>query len=77
MGLISLILKNKNFMAKKINSKGAVRNCGFLPVIMCEITLLCICNPNTNKPSSKKLLTNIVNCATRIFDYAIENEVSQ
>ena len=47
MGFISLILKNKNFLAQKINSKGAVRNCGFLPVIMCEITLLCICNPNT------------------------------
>ena len=47
IGLISLILKNKNFLAKKINSKGCVRNCGFLPVIMCEITLLCICNPNT------------------------------
>ena len=39
------------------------------------IRQLYICNPNTNKPSSKKLLTNIVNCATRIFDYAIENEV--
>jgi len=33
------------------------------------------CNPNTNKPSSKKLLINIVNCATRIFDFAIENEI--
>lgn len=47
MGIIALILKNKNFLAKKINNKGLVRNCGFLPVIMCEITLLCICNPNT------------------------------
>ena len=47
IGLISLILKNKNFFAKKINNKGCVRNCRFLPVIMREITLLCICNPNT------------------------------
>ena len=47
MGIISLILKNKNFLAEKINKKGAVRNCGFLPVIICEITLLCISNPNT------------------------------
>lgn len=39
------------------------------------IRQLYICNPNTNKPSSKKLLVNIVNCANRIFDFAIENEV--
>lgn len=39
------------------------------------IQQLYICNPNTNKPSSKKLLGNIVNCAVRIFDFAIENEV--
>ena len=44
--IISLILKNKEFLEQKINSKGKVRNCGFWPVIMCEITLLCICNPN-------------------------------
>ena len=47
ISIISLILKNKNFMKEKINNKGIVRNCGFWPVIMCEITLLCICNPNT------------------------------
>ena len=47
MIIISLIIKNKNFLLKKINKKGIVRNCGFWPVIMCEITLLCICNPNT------------------------------
>ena len=47
ISIISLIIKNKNFLAKKINNKGIVRNCGFWPVIMCEITLLCICNPNT------------------------------
>ena len=39
------------------------------------IQQLYICNPNTNKPSSKKLLGNIINCAVRIFDFAIENEV--
>ena len=47
ISIISLILKNKNFLSKKMNDKGVVSNCGFLPVIMCEITLLCICNPNT------------------------------
>ena len=47
MAIVALILKSKNFLAKKINDKGVVSNCGFLPVIMCEITLLCICNPNT------------------------------
>ena len=45
--IISLIIKRKDFTLYKINKKGAVRNCGFWPVIMCEITLLCICNPNT------------------------------
>ena len=45
--LISLLIKRKDFTLNKINKKGKVRNCGFWPVIMCEITLLCICNPNT------------------------------
>lgn len=45
--LISLIVKSKDFTMKKLNDKGVVRSCGFWPVIMCEITLLCICNPNT------------------------------
>jgi hypothetical protein len=47
MFTVSLILKNKKFLLKKINKKGISRSCGFWPVIMCEITLLCICNPNT------------------------------
>ena len=45
--IISLIFGNKNFTLYKINSKGMPRNSGFWPVIMCELTLLCICNPNT------------------------------
>ena len=45
--IVSLIIKNKDFTLSKINNKGYVRNCGFWPVIMCEVTLLCICNPNT------------------------------
>ena len=45
--IISLIVRNKDFTLIKINKKGITRNCGFWPVIMCEITLLCICNPNT------------------------------
>lgn len=39
------------------------------------ITQLAECNPNTNKPASKKLLKNVVNCAIRIFDFAVENEL--
>lgn len=39
------------------------------------INELATCNPNTSKPSSKKLLKNIVQCAYNIFDLAIENEV--
>ncbi len=45
--LVSIILKNKEFSLNKINKKGYTRNSGFWPVIMCEVTLLCICNPNT------------------------------
>lgn len=36
---------------------------------------LALCNPNTHKPSSKKFLNNIVSCAIRIFDFAVENEL--
>ena len=45
--VISLIIKNKDFTLNKINEKGITSNCGFWPVIMSEITLLCICNPYT------------------------------
>ena len=43
-----------------------------------DITIrnLAQCNPNTNKPASKKLLSNIICCAIRIFDFAIENELT-
>lgn len=43
-----------------------------MDVIICK---LYECNPNTNKPASKKFLSNIIGCATRIFDFAIENEI--
>ena len=33
------------------------------------------CNPNTHRPASKKFLKNIISCATRIFDFAVENEI--
>ncbi len=39
------------------------------------ISELSNCNPNTKKPASKKFLKNIVACAIRIFDFAVENEV--
>lgn len=32
-------------------------------------------NPNTKKPSSKKFLTQLINTAKRIFDFAVENEI--
>ena len=49
--IISLIIRNKNFMGNKIIYKNediySVKNCGFWPVIMCELTLLCLSNPYT------------------------------
>jgi hypothetical protein len=51
ISLISLIIRNKNFMEKKIIYKKediySVKNCGFWPGIMCELALLCLSNPNT------------------------------
>ena len=49
--LISLIIRNKNFMGKKViyenDNIHSIKSCGFWPGIMCELTLLCLCNPNT------------------------------
>ena len=51
ISLISLIIRDKNFMEKKVIYKNesiySVQNSGFWPGIIFEITLLCICNPNT------------------------------
>ena len=51
ISLISLIIQSKNFMQKKIVYKNenihSIKNCGFWPGIMCELTLLCLSNPNT------------------------------
>ena len=44
--VISIIIKNKNFLKNKINSKGKVNNCGIWPYIVCELTLLSLSNPN-------------------------------
>lgn len=44
--LISLIIRNKDFLSMKILTKGA-NNCGFWPIIMCEMTLLCLSNSDT------------------------------
>ena len=46
ISLLSLMIKKIKIMDSKIKNKW-VKNCGFWPVIMCEITLLCLCNPNT------------------------------
>ena len=46
ISLISLMTRNIKLMEAKMKN-GWVKNCGFWPIIMCEITLLCLCNPNT------------------------------
>ena len=49
--LISLIIRNKKFMEKKVIYEDdiilTIKNCGLWPNIICELTLLCISNPNT------------------------------
>lgn len=51
VSLISFLFQNKNFMKIKINyvnkDSYLVNNCGLWPFCMCEVTLLCMCNPNT------------------------------
>ena len=44
--IISLIIKNKEFLLTKINNKGKVNNSGIWPYIICELTLLSLSNPN-------------------------------
>lgn len=51
-GLIALVCQNKMIMASKLGSHGRVQNSGLWPLIMCEMTLLCMANPN----SSMKIL---------------------
>jgi len=46
MKYIMIFIRN-TFLIEILYNKGCVRNCRFLPIIMREITLLCICNPNT------------------------------
>ena len=51
VSMISLIIRNKNILAKKIiylnGNIVSIQNSGIWPGIIFEITLLCICNPNT------------------------------
>ena len=44
--IISLIIKDKDFLKNKINNKGKVDNIGIWPYIICELTLLSLSNPN-------------------------------
>lgn len=44
--VISLIIKNKDFLKVKIDGKGKVNNSGIWPYIICELTLLSLSNPN-------------------------------
>ena len=45
MLLLSLIIRNKAPLVMKI-SQGRVRNEGIWPILMCDLTLLCLSNPN-------------------------------
>ena len=45
MLLLSLIIRNKAPLVMKI-SQGGVRNEGIWPILMCDLTLLCLSNPN-------------------------------
>lgn len=53
ISLISFLFQSKNFMKNKIKyvnkseDNYTVNNCGLWPFCMCEVTLLCMCNPNT------------------------------
>ena len=44
--IISLIIKNKDFLKNKINNKNKVDNIGIWPYIICELILLSLSNPN-------------------------------
>lgn len=44
--IISLIIKDKNFLKNKINNQGKVDNIGIWPYIVCELILLSLSNPN-------------------------------
>lgn len=44
--VISLIMKKKEFLKSKIDSKGKIDNSGIWPYIICELTLLSLSNPN-------------------------------
>ena len=45
MLLLSLIIRNKAPLVMK-SSQGGVRNEGIWPILMCDLTLLCLSNPN-------------------------------
>lgn len=88
ISLIALILQSKHFMEKKVYEKGnklIIENCGLWPAIMCELTLLCLSNPNTKVKflfipyefSAKyyPLIVYIVFCLVNVFNYYNDIEV--
>ena len=89
ISILSFLLRNKDFMLKKlINNKEdgyKVENVGLCPAIICEITLLCLSNPNTSvkflfipfKFSAKyyPFLCLILFCLINIFNFNNEIEL--
>ena len=47
MLLISLIIQNKSVLLLKVGERG-VKNDGLWPIMLCELTLLCLSNPEAN-----------------------------
>jgi membrane associated rhomboid family serine protease len=47
MLLISLIIQNKSVLLLKVTQRG-VKNDGLWPIMLCELTLLCLSNPEAN-----------------------------
>ena len=47
MLLISLIIQNKSILLLKVTQRG-VKNDGLWPIMLCELTLLCLSNPEAN-----------------------------
>lgn len=85
ISLISLILQKKNFMESKIKKNDIVENCGIWPSIMCELTLLCISNPNTKvkflfipyefRAKFYPIMIYALFCLVNIFSYIHDIEV--
>ena len=96
IALVALIIQKKDFMEKKIKIKYEhgdkalvenflIENCGLWPSVMCELTLLCLSNPNIKVKflfipyefSAKfyPIIIYAVFCLVNIFNYNNDIEV--